>query len=173
MVLQNSNKFIKKWYSQIIPQYRNKSNIAPFILLGHSYIDTQTIWSPNKERELLWGCMHVLPLGCWSTAWGRQNTVWDGGPSLHFLGWGTAGFLIDAVVLSLLYTQTLLRTLLLSIHGPMLLYVPSRKEIAEPVVGWNPVWFQVSAETTEGLEKRRTFLGDLGRALYYVPSTPL
>jgi hypothetical protein len=55
----------------------------------------------------------------------------------------------------------------------MLLYVPSRKEIAEPVVGWNPVWFQVSAETTEGLEKRRTFLGDLGRALYYVPSTPL
>lgn len=36
----------------------------------------------------------------------------------------------------------------------------------------NPVWFHVSAESTEGLEERRPSPGDLGTILYNEPPSP-
>ena len=37
---------------QSIPQGMNRRNIVKFILFGHSYSDTQTLYAFSKEREL-------------------------------------------------------------------------------------------------------------------------
>lgn len=92
---------------------------------------------------------------------GRQNTVWDGGPGVRN-SWVSVGCCCFSIFSKHRHCWGLLR-----VYGFMLVYVQSRKEIAELVTGQNLVWFQVSAETTEGLGKKRPSLGDLGKALSY------
>jgi hypothetical protein len=108
-----------------------------------------------------------------SAAQGRQNTV----QCLCSPGWETAGAGMDAVVLNLLCIQTPLGTVRGSERwstGLPFPYFPGRNRMADSRTGWNPVSFWVSAESTEGLEKRRLSPGDLGMALYHkgLHSTP-
>lgn len=71
----------------------------------------------------------------------------------------------DPVVLNHLCTQTALGTTGSRERwskGLPFRYMPGRKGMVELRKGQNPMWFQVSVKSTEGLEERRPSRGNLG-----------
>jgi hypothetical protein len=64
VLVQNSTDFQNRANNnspQIIPQNRNKRNMAKLVLWGHSHSDTETTQRLNKERELQTNFLYELP----------------------------------------------------------------------------------------------------------------